>query len=158
MMIWSLPISLTFSHVTYPLDLLDSNHTSLFLSLEQSMLILTLESLNRLIHLPTLLLLLHPKHGSSSYSAERPSMIKPISESYPLNYHYVIFHSTYHCYCWLLTKLFIFCLHPPEWKITRWETLFQSHSITMIPDIAEHKVGTQQSLNQRNEFKEFKHN
>lgn len=99
MMIWSLPISLTFSHVTYPLDLLDSNHTSLFLSLEQSMLILTLESLNRLIHLPTLLLLLHPKHGSSSYSAERPSMIKPISESYPLNYHYVIFHSTYHCYC-----------------------------------------------------------
>lgn len=80
-------ISLTFSHVTYPLDLLDSNHTSLFLSLEQSMLILTLESLNRLIHLPTLLLLLHPKHGSSSYSAERPSMIKPISESYPLNYH-----------------------------------------------------------------------
>lgn len=33
---------------------------------------------------------------------------------------------------------------------------FQSHSITMIPDIAEHKVGTQQSLNQRNEFKEFK--
>lgn len=76
----ALPISLTSSHITYPLHLLDPKHISLFLSSEQSTLILPLESLHGLFYLPTMLLPLHTQWLVLLViqQSERLSMNKPI--------------------------------------------------------------------------------